>query len=128
MTRVAIYIRCGKRDEEGKASLNEQLNKLTDYCINELKTDNYIIFEDFGYSFKAKKRPAYSDMMEQIRNKEFTHLLVSDADRLSRTCKQILSLTREFAELDVTFIIPKHSDQLKDFFENMLYINKKEKL
>ena len=77
---------------------------LTSYCKYILNTDDFVVFEDAGYSGKNTDRPAYQKMMSQIRQGLFTHLLVWKIDRISRNLLDFANMYAELKDLGVTFV------------------------
>ena len=67
--RVAIYIRVSTLHQIDKDSLPMQRKDLIAYSKLILNTDDYVIFEDAGYSGKNTIRPRYQDMMDQMSGK-----------------------------------------------------------
>lgn len=102
--RVAIYIRVSTLHQIDKDSLPMQRKDLISYAKLILGTDDYVIFEDAGYSAKNTIRPRFQDMMEQIRTGVFTHVLVWKIDRISRNLLDFAKMYEELKELNVTFI------------------------
>ena len=92
-----------------KDSLPMQRKDLVQYADLILRTDQYVIFEDAGYSGKNTERPAYQDMMARIRKHEFTHLLVWKIDRISRNLLDFAGMYQELKRLDVTFVSKNES-------------------
>lgn len=102
--RVAIYVRVSTVYQVDKDSLPMMKQELTAYCKYILNTDDYVVFEDAGYSGKNTDRPAYQKMMSQIRQGLFTHLLVWKIDRISRNLLDFANMYNELKELEVTFV------------------------
>lgn len=102
--KVAIYIRVSTHWQIDKDSLPVQRKDLIAYCKLILNTENYVIFEDAGYSAKNTDRPDFQRMMSRIRTGEFTHILVWKIDRISRNILDFATMYQEFNELGVTFI------------------------
>lgn len=102
--RVAIYIRVSTLHQIDKDSLPMQRQDLTSYAKLILNTDNFVIFEDAGYSGKNTDRPQFQEMMSQIRNGRFTHLLVWKIDRISRNLLDFVTMYQELKRLGVTFV------------------------
>lgn len=102
--RVAIYVRVSTVYQVDKDSLPMMKQDLTSYCKYILNTDDFVIFEDAGYSGKNTDRPAYQKMMSQIRQGLFTHLLVWKIDRVSRNLLDFANMYEELKELGVTFV------------------------
>ena len=102
--KVAIYIRVSTTHQIDRDSIPMQKKDLMTYCEFILHTDNYVIFEDAGYSGKNTVRPAYQKMMDRVRNDEFTHILVWKIDRISRNLLDFASMYQELKKLGVVFI------------------------
>lgn len=102
--KVAIYIRVSTTHQIDRDSIPMQKKDLMTYCEFILNTDNYVIFEDAGYSGKNTVRPAYQKMMDRVRNDEFTHILVWKIDRISRNLLDFASMYQELKKLGVVFI------------------------
>jgi len=81
-----------------------QRQDLISYSKLILNTDDYIIFEDAGYSGKNTLRPKFQEMMTQIRQGLFTHLLVWKIDRISRNLLDFSTMYKELKELKVVFV------------------------
>lgn len=102
--KVAIYIRVSTNHQIDKDSLPMQRNDLVAYASIMLNTDDYVIFEDAGYSGKNTDRPAFQEMMSRIRNGEFTHMLVWKIDRISRNLLDFATMYNELKRLGVAFV------------------------
>jgi site-specific DNA recombinase len=102
--RVAIYVRVSTVYQIDKDSLPMMRQELVAYCKYILGTEDYVIFEDAGYSGKNTDRPDYQKMMRQIREGLFTHLLVWKIDRISRNLLDFANMYDELKDLGVTFI------------------------
>lgn len=102
--KIAIYTRVSTTHQIDKDSLPLQKNDLKNYCEYILNTKDYIIFEDAGYSGKNTLRPAYIEMMERIKQGEFTHILVWKIDRISRNLLDFCAMYDEIKKYGCTFI------------------------
>lgn len=101
--RVAIYIRVStkKQVEEGYSldAQKERLEKLSE-------TNGYIIYKiyaDEGKSGKDTNRPAFQEMMEDMRNREFDKILVMKLDRISRSVIDLELMIKEMQKYEVDF-------------------------
>lgn len=103
-TRVAIYIRVSTLHQIDKDSLPMQRQDLIAYTKLMLNTDDYVIFEDAGYSGKNTDRPEFQKMMSQIRQGLFTHILVWKIDRISRNLLDFAMMYNELKELGIIFV------------------------
>jgi len=102
--RVAIYIRVSTSYQVDKDSLPMQRNDLINYCKFILNTEDYVLFEDAGYSGKNTDRPKYQEMMAQVRLGLFSHVLVWKIDRISRNLLDFASMYSELKSLGVIFV------------------------
>lgn len=102
--RVAIYIRVSTTHQIDKDSLPMQRQDLIAYAKLMLSTDDYVIFEDAGYSGKNTDRPKFQEMMSQIRQGAFSHLLVWKIDRISRNLLDFATMYKELKDLGVVFV------------------------
>ena len=102
--RVAIYVRVSTTQQIDKDSLPMQKKDLIAYSALMLKTDDYTIFEDAGYSGKNTDRPQFQKMMSQIRAGAFSHVLVWKIDRISRNLLDFATMYSELKMLGVTFV------------------------
>lgn len=102
--RVAIYVRVSTLHQIDKDSLPMQKQDLLAYAKLMLGTDDCVIFEDAGYSGKNTSRPKFQEMMSQIREGAFTHLLVWKIDRISRNLLDFATMYNELKNLGVTFV------------------------
>lgn len=104
MKKAALYVRVSTLHQIDKDSLPFQRQELTNYTKYVLGIDQFEIFEDAGYSAKNTDRPKYQQMMERIRQGEFTHLLVWKIDRISRNLKDFTEMYDEIKKHNVTFV------------------------
>ena len=102
--RVAIYVRVSTLYQVDKDSLPMQKQDLIAYAKLILGTEDYVIFEDAGYSGKNMDRPKFQEMMSQIRSGAFTHMLVWKIDRISRNLLDFAGMYSELKDLGVIFV------------------------
>ena len=101
--KVAIYIRVStkKQVEEGY-SLDAQRERLEKMC----ETNGYIIYKvyaDEGKSGKDTNRPAFQEMMADMREGKFDKILVMKLDRISRSVIDLEIMIKEMQEYNVHF-------------------------
>lgn len=101
--KVAIYIRVStkKQVEEGY-SLEAQKERLLKLC----ETNSYIIYKiyaDEGKSGKDTNRPAFQEMIEDMRNRKFNKILVMKLDRISRSVIDLELMIKEMQNYKVDF-------------------------
>lgn len=102
--KCALYIRVSTFHQIDKDSLPLQRDDLINYAKYILGIDDYVIFEDAGYSGKDTDRPGYQNMMARIRMGEFSHLLVWKIDRISRNLRDFSDMYDELKKYNITFI------------------------
>lgn len=101
--KAALYVRVSTRYQIDKDSLPFQRKKLKEYC-KFLGIDEFVIFEDDGYSAKNTDRPHFQEMMNRVRSGEFSHLIVYKVDRVSRNLLDFAAMYQELKDRKVTFI------------------------
>jgi len=102
--RVAIYTRVSTLHQIDKDSLPMQRQDLINYTKLILGTEDYVVFEDAGYSGGNTSRPGLIEMFKQIRAGAFTHVLVWKIDRISRNLIDFATMYEELKKLKVTFV------------------------
>lgn len=102
--KVAIYIRVSTQYQVDKDSLQVQRRELTAYSEMILGINDYVVFEDPGYSAKNTDRPDYQRMMSRLRTGEFSHLLVWKIDRISRNLLNFSQMYQELKSLGIVFV------------------------
>lgn len=102
--KAALYVRVSTLHQIDKDSLPFQRQELINYAKYALNIEDVEVFEDAGYSAKNTDRPKYQEMMNRIRNNEFTHLIVWKIDRISRNLKDFTEMYDELKEFNITFV------------------------
>ncbi len=102
--KAALYVRVSTNYQIDKDSLPMQRQELVTYAKLMFGIEDYVIFEDAGYSGKNTDRPEFQNMMRRIRAGEFTHLLCWKIDRISRNLLDFASMYQELKDLGVTFV------------------------
>lgn len=102
--KAAIYVRVSTRYQVDKDSLPFQKEELVNYIKYALNIEDYVIFEDAGYSAKNTSRPKYQEMMTRIRNNEFSHLVVYKIDRISRNLLDFAQMYEELQKHRCSFV------------------------
>jgi len=101
--KAALYVRVSTRYQVDKDSLPFQRKKLKEYC-KLMGINDFVIFEDDGYSAKNTDRPHFQDMMNRVRMGEFSHIIVWKVDRISRNLLDFAAMYEELKNHRVTFI------------------------
>ena len=102
MTKVTVYTCVSNYVQIDDDTLEIQQNELINYI--SLNYNDYVVFEDGGYSGDNTLRPKYQKMLFRLQECEFIYLLVWKIDRVSRNILDFSDLYTEFQSLDVTFI------------------------
>lgn len=102
--KAALYIRVSTQYQISGDSLNTQKETLMKYAEMVLGIHDITIFEDAGFSGKNTSRPSYQKMMKELRQEEYTHLLVWKIDRISRNLLDFADLYQELKRLRISFI------------------------
>ena len=83
----------------------------TDYQLHELREfvrrANWTVYREYidaGYSGKSTQRPAFTQMLNDARHRQFDLLLVWKLDRLSRSLKDLITTLDELGHLGIDFI------------------------
>lgn len=103
--KTAIYSRKSKFTGKGE-SINNQIEMCKNYAKLHLgitNDDDFIIYEDEGFSGGNTKRPKLQQMMKDIKNKEINTLLFYKLDRISRNVTDFCNLKMELEKYDVKF-------------------------
>ncbi|MDY3925708.1 MAG: recombinase family protein, partial [Anaerotignum sp.] len=77
---IAIYAR---QSVEKKDSIS--IESQIEYAKREIFSEDYRVYQDSGYSGKNTNRPAFHQMMEDIRNGSIEKVVVYRLDRISRS-------------------------------------------
>ena len=89
MEQIAIYMRLSKEDDfmtDESNSISNQRKFIRSFINkdSELKKLNIIEFADDGYSGKNMARPDMQNMLDLIKRKQISYVIVKDFSRFSR--------------------------------------------
>ena len=89
MEQIAIYMRLSKEDDfmaDESNSISNQRQFIRSFINkdSELKKLNIIEFTDDGYSGKNMERPDMQNMLDLIKRKQISYVIVKDFSRFSR--------------------------------------------
>lgn len=91
---AGIYIRVSTFDQAREGfSLGEQEERLKEFC-NFRKYNIYKIYQDAGISAKNDKRPAYQEMIEDVKKGNINVIVALKLDRLTRSVYDIEKLMK----------------------------------
>lgn len=100
---VGLYIRVStiQQVEEG-FSLEAQKEQLLKYAkLNNYEV--YKVYEEQGKSGKNTNRPAFQEMMKDMKNKYFSKIIVVKLDRISRSVSDLETIIKELQENNCGF-------------------------
>ena len=91
---AGIYIRVSTEDQAREGfSLGEQESRLREYCGFK-GYEIYKVYKDAGISAKNDKRPAYQEMMSDVKDKKINVIVAFKLDRLTRSVFDIEKLMK----------------------------------
>jgi DNA invertase Pin-like site-specific DNA recombinase len=96
--KVAIYTRCSRRTQD--TEVQEKICR--EYCERQ-GHDVYKIYTDAGVSGMKDSRPAFNELLQDMRHYHFQMVVVAKLDRVGRSLQHLLSLFDEFKKLGVNF-------------------------
>lgn len=97
--RVAIYCRVSTTDQNAE----NQRTLCMDYC-QRMGYEVTHVYTDEGISGMKDSRPAFNDLLTDMRRNRFGAIVVTKLDRIGRSLKHILSMFEEFKLRGVQFI------------------------
>jgi DNA invertase Pin-like site-specific DNA recombinase len=98
---VAIYLRVSTKDQ----STDAQLAELTQ--LVERRGWKYRVFGDKGQSGAKESRPAFDEMMREVRRGHISAICIWALDRLARSLRQLLEISQELQRLNVDLVAVK---------------------
>lgn len=91
---AGIYIRVSTFDQAREGfSLGEQEERLKEFC-NFKRYNIYKVYQDAGISAKNDKRPAYQEMIEDVKKGKINVIVALKLDRLTRSVYDIEKLMK----------------------------------
>lgn len=91
---AGIYVRVSTEEQSREGfSLQEQEDRLKEFC-NFKKYEIFKIYKDAGISAKNDKRPAYQEMMRDVKNKNINVIVAFKLDRITRSVYDIEKLMK----------------------------------
>jgi DNA invertase Pin-like site-specific DNA recombinase len=99
--QVALYLRVSTNAQSTDAQLAE-LKQLV-----ERRGWKYKVFCDKGQSGAKESRPAFDEMMREVRRGHFAAICIWALDRLARSLRQLLDISLELQRLNVDLVAVK---------------------
>lgn len=100
--RAAIYSRKSKFSEKGE-SVENQVNLCEQYA-KSIGINDFIIYEDEGFSGGNTHRPEFQKMLNDAKNNKFSHLICYRLDRISRNVSDFTNTIEKLKKFDIEFI------------------------
>jgi site-specific DNA recombinase len=99
---LAGYIRVSTEMQAERDSLINQEEIIKGFA--ESKNKEYRIYKDAGISAKDKDRPAFQEMLKDIKQGLIEAVVVTKLDRITRSLKDLIFLKEFFEEHGISFI------------------------
>jgi DNA invertase Pin-like site-specific DNA recombinase len=97
--KAAIYCRVSTSEQD--VTVQEKICR--EYAERN-QIEIYRVYTDAGVSGFKDSRPAFNDLLQDMRLMRFNCIMVTKLDRIGRSLQHILSLFEEFSKLGVHFI------------------------
>jgi DNA invertase Pin-like site-specific DNA recombinase len=98
---VAIYLRVSTKEQ----STDAQLAEVTQ--LVERRGWKYQVFCDKGQSGAKESRPAFDQMMREVRRGRYAAICIWALDRLARSLRHLLDISMELQRLNVDLVAVK---------------------
>lgn len=118
MSKIAIYARKSVFREDS-ISIESQI----ELCEYEARGEEYILYSDNGYSGKNTARPDFQRMMDDVKARKISKVIVYKLDRISRSILDFSEMMELFQTYKVDFIsATEHFDTSSPMGRAMLNI------
>lgn len=98
--KAGLYYRKSTRD---KQELDMQISIVRDYCKRE-EIEIFKEYSDEGQSGKKESRPAFDNLMRDMRAGLIDYIVVYKMDRIGRSLLHLVKLFEEFEKKKIKFI------------------------
>lgn len=100
---AGVYVRVSTLDQSREGhSISEQRKYLKKFCEFN-KYEIYKIYEDPAYTGKNVKRPAFQEMMNDVKSGKINKVIVYKLDRLSRSIMDMEETIKELKQYNCQF-------------------------
>ena len=96
---IAIYAR-QSIEKKDSISIESQI----EYAKREIFSDDFKIYQDSGYSGKNTNRPAFNQMMEDVKSGRIEKVVVYRLDRISRSILDFADFINILEENQISFV------------------------
>lgn len=119
--KAAIYSRKSMFTGKGD-SVENQVQMCKDYG-NRLNIDEYLIYEDEGYSGGNINRPKFQELLQDVKKKKFDVLICYRLDRISRNVADFSTTLELLQDNNISFVsIKEQFDTSTPMGKAMVYI------
>ncbi len=123
MTTAAIYSRKSRFTGTGE-SIKNQVEMCKEYASKHFNVDEFIIYEDEGFSGGNTDRPKFKQMFQDAKNKKFDILICYRLDRISRNVLDFSKTVESLNKYDISFVsIREQFDTSTPMGRAMMYIS-----
>lgn len=120
--KVAIYSRKSKITGKGE-SIQNQIDLCREHMQDHFQVDEFIIYEDEGFSGGNNNRPQYKKMITDAKDGRFSALICYRLDRISRNICDFSETIEILNSLDISFIsLREQFDTSTPMGRAMMYI------
>ena len=105
--RVVGYIRVSSAEQVDNYSLGAQREEIEKYCEQQENWELVEVYVDAGHSAwmdKAKVRPEYLRLMEDVETDKFDIVVTHSIDRMSRSISNMFNTLDKLNEYDIEFV------------------------
>ena len=119
--KAAIYSRKSRFTGKGE-SVENQIQLCKEY-LNHMQVEDFLVYEDEGFSGSNTDRPQFKQMMKDAKSKIFDILICYRLDRISRNIADFSNLIEELQNYNISFIsIREQFDTSTPMGRAMMYI------
>lgn len=120
--KVAIYSRKSKSTGKGE-SIQNQIDLCKEHIENFFPVNEFIVYEDEGFSGGNADRPQYKKMLSDAKSGRFSILICYRLDRISRNISDFSKTIEILNSLDISFIsLREQFDTSTPMGRAMMYI------
>lgn len=123
--KAAIYSRKSLFTGKGE-SIENQIQLCKEYAEKNLnlKNDNFIIYEDEGFSGGNINRPKFQELLKDVKKKKFDVLMCYRLDRISRNVADFSTTLELLQQHNISFVsIKEQFDTSTPMGKAMVYIS-----
>lgn len=120
--KAAIYSRKSKFTGKGESTQN-QIQICKDYLSTHFDIEEYVIYEDEGFSGGNTARPEFQKMIKDAKFKKFDILICYRLDRISRNISDFSNLIEIINDKNINFVsVREQFDTTTPMGRAMMYI------